>query len=137
MKSPTVAAYSNSADSPLRVVAVGTPAKPMRIAKKGGRVYALVSMGKVHAAFVSCIGIDVERGAREGFEEQASYKERLTILAEKVILLVDSSKFESRSEYFFAATQDIDHIVCDHCISSKFEQKIRSMGIKLTIAEPA
>ena len=77
------------------------------------------------------------RGASEGFEEQASYKERLTILAEKVILLVDSSKFESRSEYFFAATQDIDHIVCDHGISIEFEQKIRSMGIRLTIAEPA
>ena len=103
----------------------------------GGNSMQALSRHKVHAAFISCIGFDAERGASEGFEEQASYKERLTLLAEEVILLVDSSKFGSRSEYFFAATQDIDHIVCDHGISNEFEQKIRSMGIRLTIAEPA
>ncbi|MEC8613866.1 MAG: DeoR/GlpR family DNA-binding transcription regulator [Verrucomicrobiota bacterium] len=121
----------------IELVSTGGRYHPKTNTYVGGYSMQALSRHKVHAAFVSCIGFDVERGASEGFEEQASYKERLTILAEEVILLVDSSKFESRSEYFFAATRDIDHIVCDHGISSKFEQKIRSMGIKLTIAEPA
>ncbi|MEC8189726.1 MAG: DeoR/GlpR family DNA-binding transcription regulator, partial [Verrucomicrobiota bacterium] len=117
----------------IELVSTGGRYHPKTNTYVGGYSMQALSRHKVHAAFVSCIGFDLERGASEGFEEQASYKERLTILAEEVILLVDSSKFESRSEYFFAATQDIDHIICDHGISSKFEQKIRSMGIRLTI----
>ena len=121
----------------IELVSTGGRYHPKTNTYVGGYSMQALSRHKVHAAFISCIGFDAERGASEGFEEQASYKERLTLLAEEVILLVDSSKFESRSEYFFAATQDIDHIVCDHGISNEFEQKIRSMGIRLTIAEPS
>ena len=121
----------------IELISTGGRYHPKTNTYVGGDSMQALSRHKVHAAFISCIGFDAERGASEGFEEQASYKERLTILAEEVILLVDSSKFELRSEYFFAATQDIDHIVCDHGISYEFEQKIRSMGIRLTIAEPA
>ena len=121
----------------IELISTGGRYHPKTNTYVGGDSMQALSRHKVHAAFISCIGFDAERGASEGFEEQASYKERLTLLAEEVILLVDSSKFESRSEYFFAATQDIDHIVCDHGISIEFEQKIRSMGIRLTIAEPA
>ena len=121
----------------IELISTGGRYHPKTNTYVGGYSMQALSRHKVHAAFISCIGFDAERGASEGFEEQASYKERLTILAEEVTLLVDSSKFESRAEYFFAATQNIDHIVCDHGISSKFEQKIRSMGIRLTIAEPS
>ncbi len=121
----------------IELIATGGRYHPKTNTYVGGDSMQALSRHKVHAAFISCIGLDAERGASEGFEEQATYKEHLTLLAEEVILLVDSSKFNERSEYFFAAIQDIDHIVCDDGISEEFEQRIRSMGLKLTIAEPA
>ena len=121
----------------IELISTGGRYHPKTNTYVGGDSMQALSRHKVHAAFISCIGFDAERGASEGFVELASFKDRLTLHSVEVILLVDSSKYESRSEYFFAATQDIDHIVCDHGISIEFEQKIRSMGIRLTIAEPA
>lgn len=89
----------------------------------------------INTAFVSCIGFDCERGASEGFEQQATFKERLLQYADEVVLLVDSSKFNHRSEYYFAEVAAIDHIVTDSGISDKSAAQIRVKGIKLTIAD--
>ncbi|RPG86678.1 MAG: DeoR/GlpR transcriptional regulator [Coraliomargarita sp. TMED73] len=89
----------------------------------------------IHTAFISSIGFDLKRGASEGFEEQASYKERLLQYAEEVVLLIDSSKFQQRSEYYFAGIRDIDHIITDSGISEALARDIRSTGLILTIAD--
>jgi DeoR/GlpR family transcriptional regulator of sugar metabolism len=67
----------------------------------------------INTAFISCIGLDLHRGVSEGFEEQAGFKEILVKMAEKVVLLIDSSKMEKRSEYFFAELGNISEIVTD------------------------
>lgn len=89
----------------------------------------------IHTAFVSCIGFDSVRGASEGFEQQATFKERLLQYADEVILLVDSSKFNHRSEYYFAGIGDIDHVVTDSGINRDTAAEMRAKGLKLTIAE--
>ncbi|MGB0344511.1 MAG: DeoR/GlpR family DNA-binding transcription regulator, partial [Coraliomargarita sp.] len=89
----------------------------------------------IHTAFVSCIGFDSVRGASEGFEQQATFKERLLQYADEVVLLVDSSKFNHRSEYYFAGIGDIDHVVTDNGINRDTAAEIRAKGLKLTIAE--
>ncbi|MGC6455915.1 MAG: DeoR/GlpR family DNA-binding transcription regulator [Coraliomargaritaceae bacterium] len=89
----------------------------------------------VHTAFVSCIGFDTKRGASEGFEQQAAFKERLLEYADEVVLLVDSSKFNQCSEYFFAGVKEIDHVITDRGIHSELAEEMRAMGLQLTIAE--
>ena len=89
----------------------------------------------IHTAFVSCIGFDSERGASEGFEQQATFKERLLQYTDEVVLLIDSSKFNYRSEYFFAGVESIDHIITDKGIDPELASEIRRKGLKLTIAE--
>lgn len=90
----------------------------------------------IHTAFISCVGFDTERGASEGFEQQATFKERLVQFAEEVVLLIDSSKFNQRSEYYFAESGRISRIITDNAISPALAAEIRKQGIKLTIAEP-
>lgn len=90
---------------------------------------------RIQTAFISCIGFDTERGASEGFEQQATLKERLVEFAEEVVLLIDSSKFAVQSEYFFADAKSISRIITDSGISPELAAEIRSKGIKLTIAE--
>ncbi len=89
----------------------------------------------IHTAFISCIGFDIDRGASEGFEQQATFKERLVQFAEEVILLIDSSKFNQNSEYFFAEIEHINHIITDDDVQSTIVSEIHSRGVKLTIAE--
>jgi DeoR/GlpR family transcriptional regulator of sugar metabolism len=88
----------------------------------------------IHTAFISCIGFDTERGASEGFEQQATFKERLVQLAEEVVLLIDSSKFNQHSEYYFASVEGITRIITDSGIDPELAEIIRAKGIKLTIA---
>lgn len=100
----------------------------------GGDSIHTLRRHRVHTAFISCVGFDLERGASEGFEEQASYKENLVEFAEEVVLLMDSSKINQQSEYFFAPMERIDRIITDRGLDPAAEAAIRARGVKLTIA---
>lgn len=101
----------------------------------GGDSINALRRHQVHTAFISCIGFDIERGASEGFEQQASYKESLVQFAEEVVLLMDSSKVNQHSEYFFAPVERVHRIITDEGIESGVAEAIRKRGLKLTIAE--
>ncbi|MBC2605214.1 DeoR/GlpR family DNA-binding transcription regulator [Pelagicoccus albus] len=101
----------------------------------GGETIDTLRRHNVHTAFLSCIGYDLKRGASEGFEQQATFKTRLVEHAERVVLLVDSSKFNKRSEYFFASTSDISEIITDSGADPELVNEIRSLGSKVTIAQ--
>ena len=54
--------------------------------------------------------------------------------AEEVVLLLDSSKFNQASEYFFAEFSDISRIITDSDISAELVEAIHAKGIELSIA---
>jgi len=88
----------------------------------------------IHTAFISCIGLDPKRGASEGFEEQAEFKEILVQLAQEVVLLVDSSKLNKQSEYFFAQLNQLTKIITDNKADPKLVSSLRSQGCEVIIA---
>ncbi|MGB0409437.1 MAG: DeoR/GlpR family DNA-binding transcription regulator [Opitutales bacterium] len=100
----------------------------------GGDSINILQRHHIHTAFISSIGFDTDRGASEGFEQQATFKERLVQIAEEVVLLIDSTKFNQRSEYYIAGVENIDRIITDSEISPEIADVIREKGIKLTIA---
>lgn len=101
----------------------------------GGDSLRTLRRHNINTTFISCIGLDARRGASEGFEAQAGFKETLVQLAEKVVLLVDSSKLGDRSEYFFAGLADISAIITDADADTTFVSKLRKLGCEVTIAE--
>lgn len=96
--------------------------------------YITLQRHNINIAFISCIGLDLHRGASEGFEEQAGFKELLVQAAEEVVLMVDSSKLNTSSEYFFADLNTITHIITDIEASPEHVEALRSHGCKVTIA---
>lgn len=100
----------------------------------GGDSEASVRRYQIHTAFISCIGLDSLRGASEGFEQQAVFKEVLMDVAEEVVLLVDSTKFGKRSEYFFASLNSIDHIITDTGADPAMLEALQEKGCKITVA---
>lgn len=91
----------------------------------------------VQTAFVSCIGLDLKRGASEGFEEQVAFKERLVRDAEEVVLLVDSTKLGRRSEYFFAEIEAFRTVITDSGADEKFVENLRRRGVEVVVAGTA
>lgn len=100
-----------------------------------GDSYGSLRRHNINCAFVSCIGLDVNRGPSEGFEQQAVFKETLIQVAEEVVLLVDSTKFNKNSEYFFASLREITQIVTDSDADPEFVEDLRSQGCRITLAE--
>lgn len=101
----------------------------------GGDSYHSLRHHNINCAFVSSIGLDPDRGAAEGFEEQAVFKETLVQMAEQVILLIDSTKLLQRSEYFFASINQLSHIITDPAADPHVIRKLISQGCSVTLAE--
>ncbi len=119
----------------VEVISTGGRYHPKTRTFVGGDSINALRRHHINTAFISCIGFDMDRGASEGFEQQATFKERLVQYAEEVVLLVDSSKFNLTSEYFFAEFSDISRIITDSGIAPDLAQQIQSKGMRLTIAE--
>ena len=101
-----------------------------------GDIYGMLRRHNIHCAFVSCIGLDANRGPSEGYEQQAVFKEMLIQMAQKVVLLIDSSKFNQQSEYYFASLRDITEIITDNGANPEFVEDLRTQGCTVTIAQP-
>lgn len=100
-----------------------------------GDSYGALHRHNINYAFISCIGLDLTRGPSEGFEQQALYKETLIKMSQEVVLLVDSTKFNQHSEYYFASLRDITHIITDDSADPEFVEDLRSQGCTVTIAQ--
>ena len=117
----------------VELIATGGRYHPKTHTFVGGDSINTLRRHHINTAFISCIGFDIKRGASEGFEQQATFKECLVQLAEEVVLLIDSSKFNQDSEYFFAEVDRIGHIITDSGIETSIASEMYSRGIKLTI----
>lgn len=118
----------------VELVSVGGRYHPKTHTFVGGETIEVLRRHNVHTAFVSCVGYDAKRGASEGFEQQATFKTRLVEYAENVVLLVDASKLNQRSEYYFADPSEITEIITDSAADPEIVDLIRSLGQKITIA---
>ncbi len=121
----------------VELIAMGGRYHPKTHTFVGGETIDVLRRHNIHTAFVSCIGYDPGRGASEGFEAQATFKMRLVQYAERVVLLVDSSKLNDRSEYFFAEPGDIAELVTDDAADPAIISHIRRTLPQVTIAPVA
>lgn len=101
----------------------------------GGDSYQPLRRHNINRAFISSIGLDPSKGAAEGFEEQAVFKENLVQVAEEVILLIDSTKLMQRSEYFFAGIHQLSHIITDAGADPEVIRRLISAGCSVTVTD--
>ncbi|MEK3883572.1 DeoR/GlpR family DNA-binding transcription regulator [Paenibacillus sp. PL2-23] len=85
----------------------------------------------VDKAFFSCKGVHLERGASESNELQARIKQRMTGMADQVILLADSSKFGVQAFTHVADLSQIQVIITDDGLSREHANGLRDRGITL------
>jgi DeoR/GlpR family transcriptional regulator of sugar metabolism len=82
----------------------------------------------IQKAFLSCRGVDSERGLSEASAEQAALKKKIMGLAEQTILLADHTKTGVKSSYFFAQLADVDLFICDHKPDNTVMRELKKGG---------
>lgn len=85
--------------------------------------------------FLSCKGIDTQRGLSVADESHARIKKRMIELADSVYLLADSSKFGLRAARFFASITDVDVLITDQQADPDFVSLVNDLGVEVVIAE--
>ena len=85
--------------------------------------------------FLSVDGIDLDYGLSTSNALEAHLNKQMIESSEKVILLVDSSKFNKRSFGRICDIDRVDQIITDEGLPKEIADKIEALGIDLTIAK--
>ena len=84
--------------------------------------------------FISCEGIDIERGISDRSENQAHLRRIMLTCAETRYLLVDHTKFRVRSLSHICKLSEFDEIITDTATPAETLHHLKELQIKTTIA---
>lgn len=83
--------------------------------------------------FLGVDGIDLEFGLTTTNSYEAQLNQEMIKVAQKTIVLADSSKFGKRGFGKICGIDDIDHIITDKGISTSTLQSLESRGVTVTV----
>lgn len=96
----------------------------------GKRTSDSIATYNVDKLFLSCKGLDIEKGATDGNDETASVKTAMLQAAEKVYLAVDSTKFGKIAFSQICSIAEVDYIVTDKKPDEKYLKAFKTYGIE-------
>jgi DeoR/GlpR family transcriptional regulator of sugar metabolism len=108
---PVVAALADKHH--IRVVCLGGYLDATSMSFSGPLMESSVQHFNIHKLFISCKGLDIERGLSETTDGLAAVKKTLISRANRTYLLADHTKFGMRSAVVFASISDVDVIITD------------------------
>ncbi|OON41727.1 DeoR family transcriptional regulator [Izhakiella australiensis] len=85
--------------------------------------------------FLGVDAIDPERGVSTHNEDEARINRRMCEVAERIIVVTDSSKFNRSSLHKIIDTQHIDLIITDQGVSEDILQSLNKQGISVTVVK--
>jgi DeoR/GlpR family transcriptional regulator of sugar metabolism len=87
----------------------------------------------IKTAFVSCSGFSVGAGLTEVDIQEVQIKSEMIGSAERVVALIDSTKFGKVDLTSFASLEQVSHIFTDSNLDPRFIEQLRPTGTGLTI----
>ena len=119
----------------VRVISTGGVLDAPSLSYIGPLAEQALSRFHIRKLFLSCQGVDFERGLSVTADEHAGIKHRMMELAETTILLVDQSKFGVRAVEFFGPLADIDMVITDAGINLETKEKLEAHGLAVEVAD--
>jgi DeoR/GlpR family transcriptional regulator of sugar metabolism len=117
----------------VEVILVGGVVSHRSLSCQGTLADQLLESYQVKKAFMSCRGLDAERGLSEANAEQAGLKRKIIKLSDQTIVLADHTKMGLKSSYFFAKLEDVDTLITDHPPERNVKQALQKGGAKLIL----
>lgn len=90
----------------------------------------------VNKTFLSCTAIHLQHGISDSVELQALLKKRMIKHSDRVILMVDSSKFDTHAFSFIAPISEIDEVITDGKINKASLVTLQEKNVQITVALP-
>jgi DeoR/GlpR family transcriptional regulator of sugar metabolism len=87
----------------------------------------------IKTAFVSCSGFSVDAGLTEVDIQEVQLKRKMIYCAERVVALIDSSKFGKVDLTSFASLDEISHIFTDDALEPQYVDQLRPTCTALTV----
>ena len=115
----------------VEVILVGGVVSHRSLSCQGTLTDQVLESYHVQKVFMSCRGLDAERGLSEANVEQAGLRRKIIRLSDQTIVLADHTKMGLKSSYFFAGLQDVDLLITDHPPEKRLKQALHRSGCKL------
>jgi DeoR/GlpR family transcriptional regulator of sugar metabolism len=117
----------------VNVVLTGGIINPNSLSCQGFLADQALECYHVQKAFLSCKGVDAERGLSEANDEQARLKRRMIAMADHTYLLADHSKLGLRSSFFFAKAGEMGTLISDQEPGPAIREALKSSGTAIIL----
>lgn len=117
----------------IEVILVGGVVNHRSLSCQGTLTDQMLESYHVQKVFISCRGLDTERGLSDANAEQAGLRRKIIRLSDQTIALADHSKMGLKSSYFFAKLEDIDTLITDCLPERALKQALKKSGCKLLL----
>lgn len=115
----------------IKVISTGGNLKSSSLSLVGRRTENCLELFHVDKAFVSCKGLDMERGVVESNELEAGVKLMMKHSAKQLILVIDSSKFDKVSFVKVMDLQKGDIVITDCVPDTKWQAYFNDRGVQV------
>jgi DeoR/GlpR family transcriptional regulator of sugar metabolism len=121
--------------SAIQVILVGGVVSHRSLSSQGTLAECMLDCYHIQKAFMSCRGLDAERGVSEANVEQAGLKRKIVGTADHTIILADHTKMGLKSSYFFAKLEEVDILITDRQPEKNVKQVLQKSAGKVMVPE--
>ena len=126
-------AYALAENPTHTIILIGGVLRPDRALTVGYLGEKILENLHIKTALVSCSGFSVETGLTQVDIQEAQLKSRMIASAERVVALIDSTKFGKVDLTPFASVEQVSHILTDSDLAPLYIDDIRQTCANLTV----
>ncbi len=126
-------AFALSQNPSHTIILIGGILRPERALIVGHLGERILENLHIKTAFVSCSGFSVETGLTQVDIQEAQLKSRMIESAERVVALIDSTKFGKVDLTPFASVDQVSHILTDSDLEPRYIEELRQTCAILTV----
>ncbi|MEG1548656.1 MAG: DeoR/GlpR family DNA-binding transcription regulator [Clostridia bacterium] len=117
------------------VILVGGQVSGTTLSCSGAQSEACVDGLNIDVAIISVSGYSVAAGFTSGSASETALKAKVIKKANRVLLLMDSSKIGRNLPYTFATMEDIDVLISECPLPSEIQKQAAACGVEMIISE--
>lgn len=118
------------------VILLGGHIRPDSLSIVGPVAASTLKMFYCDKLFLGVDSFSLEKGLTTTNLEEANVNQTMMSVSKSTIAILDSSKFNKRSFAFIAPVSSVDTVITDTNIPDDFKTQLKTMGVKLFIADP-
>jgi ribose transport system substrate-binding protein len=127
------AAYALAQNPTHTIILIGGILRPDRALTVGYLGERILESLHIKTAFVSCSGFSLGTGLTQVDIQEAQLKSRMIESAERVVALIDSTKFGKVDLTPFASIEQVSHILTDSELNPRHIDDLRQTCVNLTV----